>query len=168
MKRFVAAIAMALTLTIPAAAAPDETTPVPSRRSSVHAVGGLATAAGSYGAIALLGLEFPAGSNAMRIGIESGTFFGSGQGIPVLLSFVLRSDEIARGISPFLGISAGPVFSSGAGAFGTGDAVKLALFLRAGARYPLGSSFDAMPELWLGGLTGVFVMAPVLKLAFYL
>lgn len=139
------------------------------RRFSVHVVGGLVTASGSYGGLALLGVEFPTREGSpLRIGLESGTLFGSGQGIPVLASFVLRSDEIARGVSPFLGISAGPVFSSGAGVFGTGDSVKLGIFLRAGARYPLGHAFDAMPELWIGGLTGVFVMAPVLKLAVYL
>ena len=139
------------------------------RRYSVHVAGGLATTSGVYGAIALVGVEVPTGARSpIRLGLESGAFLGSGQGIPVLASFLLRSDELTRGISPFVGFAAGPVFTSGGGAFGNGDRVKLALFLRAGARYPLGGIVDAMPELWIGGLTGAFLMAPVLKLSFYL
>ncbi len=149
--------------------AADGTESPMSRRMSLHVAGGLLTTSGVYGAVALAGIELPVGAgNPLRLGLESGALLGSGTGIPVLLSFVLRSDELTRGISPFLGISMGPVFCSGGGALGAGDAIKLAMFLRAGARYPLGSLFDAMPELWIGGLTGVFLMAPVLKVAIYL
>lgn len=162
-------LAMALFGTAAAAAEPALETPVATRRYSVHVVGGLVNTSGAYGGLGLVGIEMPSGERSvLRLGVEAGALLGSGRGVPVLASFVLRSDELTRGVSPFLGVSIGPVFCSGGGAFGTGDEIKLGLFLRAGARFPLGSRFDAMPELWLGGLTGVFLMAPALKLAFYL
>jgi hypothetical protein len=165
-----AVLSFAATLVaLPALASDPESDFSPARRYSLHVAGGVATSSGAYGALALVGIEMPTGArSAVRLGVESGALLGSGRGIPVLGSFLLRSDELTRGVSPFLGISAGPVFTSGGGVFGAGDSVKLALFLRAGARYPIGRAIDAMPELWIGGLTGVFLMAPVLKLSVYL
>jgi hypothetical protein len=166
----VAVFSFAATLVaLPALASDLDSDFSPARRYSLHVAGGVATSSGAYGVVALVGIEMPTGTrSAVRWGVESGAMLGSGRGIPVLGSFLLRSDELTRGVSPFVGISAGPVFASGGGVFGSGDSVKLALLLRGGARYPIGRALDALPELWIGGLTGVFLMAPVLKIAVYL
>lgn len=143
-------------------------------RVSLNMSGGLATVGGDYGGSFLTGVLVQVDRTVpVRLGLDTGIMFGSGTGLPILASLVwkVRGDG-RKGVQPYIGGAVGPVIGlSGAGAFAGGgfsDGVKLAILLRPGLSFPVADLMDLKTEITVGGLTGIFYIAPMLGMAVHL
>lgn len=145
------------------------------KKVNLTVVGGLATTAGDYGGSFLVGVGFGVDRTVpLTLGLDSGILFGSGTGLPILVSakYLIGTAKT----QPFVGASVGPVIGigdpgvgAGVGATTTGvfdagpggDGVRLAILFRAGLKMQIADALDFVTQLDLGGLTGIFYVAPM-------
>lgn len=127
-------------------------------------LGGLGTSLGDYAGAFLANVSFQVdASSQMRLGFETGIFFGSGTGLPIFLNatFPLSTNSkvnpyVTATIGPSIGIGDGGVFDPGP----LGDSVRMCFLIRPGMRFPVADALDLTTELIMGGFTGIFYIGP--------
>lgn len=134
---------------------------------NLNVLAGLGTTAGDYGGTFLAGVSFQVDqSSEFRLGLDSGILFGSGTGLPILVSGTIPMGSgktrayFTGSVGPVLGIGDPTV---GAGVFDagpTGDGVRLAILLRPGVAFQIADAMDFVAEFMMGGLTGIFYIGP--------
>jgi hypothetical protein len=138
---------------------------------NLNASGGLVTMGGNYGGTFLLGVSIPVSrTSPVRVGLDSGVTFASGTAIPILLSVLYEFGDRHQTARPYLGGAIGPEIGVASGTrnvYGVnvpnpnfGEEVKLAILVRPGLRFNVTDLLDINVESALGGITGVFYIAP--------
>jgi len=140
-------------------------------RVNLDVTGGLATTGGDYAGTFLLGVDVRVDRTApVYVGFHTGVMFGSGTGLPILMSVIYRT-ETRPSLRPYIGAAVGPVIGLGGnGVFRTigGDSVRLAILVRGGLSFRVADALDVLTEVTSGGLTGIFYIAPMLGMSVYL
>ncbi len=142
------------------------TAPPTHSRASLDFMGGFATTANDYAGSFLVGTGIQIErTSSTRIGLASGVLFGSGTGLPILLSIV--APFTSGSTRMYLGGAVGPVIGiSGNGVFNDkSESVKLALLLRPGIVFEASQNLDVTAEMMTGALTGIFYISPMLGLS---
>jgi hypothetical protein len=141
--------------------------PTSSSHVSIDFSGGLVTMGGNYGGTFLLGVALPVSrTSPVKIELQSGVTFASGTALPILLSVLYDFANGARqNVTPYIGGSVGPVIGLSSNLLDlrtplVGSGIQLAILVRPGLKFNVTDNLDLTIEAPLGGMTGVFYIAP--------
>ena len=134
--------------------------------SKVHLgfTGGLGTLMADYAGAFLANVSFQVDqASQMRLGFETGVFFGSGTGLPIFLNFTFPLSTTSK-VNPYVTATVGPEIGIGDGGYfdpgPLGDSVRMCFLIRPGLRFPVADALDLTTELIMGGFTGIFYIGP--------
>ena len=142
----------------------------PVHRVNLETLGGFATTGGDYAGTFLAGVSFLVDRTLpVRLGLDSGILFGSGTGLPILLSLGYMPVERNKTATPYVGALVGPVIGlGGRGVFSNTEDVMFAILARGGLSFAVADALDLRTEIVMGGLTGIFYISPMLGVSIYL
>lgn len=143
-------------------------------RVTLDLSGGLVTTGGEYGGSFLTGVSVPVQRNSpVRLGLDTGVMFSTGVALPILVSIMYVFEGqlaahpyVAGTVGPVIGLSAnGGSSLAPAHDWIIGNGIKLAILIRPGIRFNVAENLDVALETALGGMTGIFYIAPSLGLS---